>query len=295
MAIVIVVPQDAAQVTYALSTPDALARRIHPVAIPRDHSGAPMELVRAVIRAGPRDLRLFGLTGTGMSFDLLIGAGLVAEVETPGVSLGEYGPARNFGRAVQRGTIRIKDATCPAMHAQLQAAEQGAPFMPLRGIVGSDLLRYRDDWLVLDNPYGEDDPIVLLPAVSPDFALIHGALVDDEGNLWIGRRMELKTLAHASKATLATAERRYHGNLLQTDEYAPGTIPSLDLTGVALAERGTWPCGFWDGGPTDGNHLRAYARACRTPEGFRAYVAAHVFGQAPPLAPEAAPEAVEAG
>lgn len=274
---------------HPLPTADDLVARIPNgslIGIPRDHSGAPMELVRALIRAGKRDLRLFGLTSGGMAFDLLIGAGCVAEVETPGVSLGEYGPARNFGRAIKSGTIRIKDATCPAMHAQLQAAEKGVPFMPLRGIIGSDLLKYRDDWRVIDNPYGENDPIVLLPAVSPDYALIHAAMVDDDGNVWIGKRMELKTLAHAARNTLVTAERRYEGSLLESDQYAAGTIPSLYLTGTALAEEGTHPLGFWDGGRTDGDHMRRYAEACRSRDGFEAYLREHVFRTAAAVAAE---------
>lgn len=272
-----------------LPTADELAAQVPEgalVGIPRDHSGSPMELVRALIRAGKRDLRLFGLTSGGMAIDLLIGAGCVAEIETPGVSLGEYGPARNFSRAIKSGTIRIKDATCPAMHSQLQAAEKGVPFMPLRGIIGSDLLRYRDDWQVIDNPYGQNDPIVLLPAVSPDFALIHAALADDDGNVWIGRRMELKTLAHAAKNTLVTVERRYAGSLLESEEYAAGTIPSLYLTGVALAERGTYPLGFWNGGRTDAAHMRQYAQACRSEEGFQTYLREHVLGEAPAVAAE---------
>ena len=48
----------------------------------------------------------------------------------------------------------MKDATCPALHAALQAAEKGVPFMPLRGLIGSDVLKYRDDWKVIDNPFG---------------------------------------------------------------------------------------------------------------------------------------------
>ena len=34
----------------------------------------------------------------------------------------------------------MKDATCPALHAAFQAAEKGVPFMPLRGLIGSDVL-----------------------------------------------------------------------------------------------------------------------------------------------------------
>ena len=49
----------------------------------------------------------------------------------------------------------MKDATCPALHAAFQAAEKGVPFMPLRGLIGTDVLKNRPDWKVIDNPFGE--------------------------------------------------------------------------------------------------------------------------------------------
>lgn len=87
------------------------------IVLPRDHSGAPMALVRALIRRRARGLKLITLTSAGLSADLLIGAGCVEEIETPGVSLGEFGPAPRFTNAIKRGLITIKDSTCPALHA----------------------------------------------------------------------------------------------------------------------------------------------------------------------------------
>ena len=55
------------------------------------------------------------------------------------------------------------DATCPAIHAGLQASEKGIPFMPLRGILETDVLANRQDWQVADNPFGADDPLVSDP------------------------------------------------------------------------------------------------------------------------------------
>src|SRR3546814_10335569 len=105
------------------------------------------------------------------------------------------------------------DLTCPAIHAGLQAAEKGIPFMPLRGIIGSDLLEQRDDWKVIDNPFGENDPIVVLPAIKPDFALIHAGKVDRNGNVWVGVRREMMLLAHAARETFVTYEEIYDGEI----------------------------------------------------------------------------------
>src|SRR5690606_12687204 len=128
-------------------------------------------------------------------------------IETSAVSLGELGPAPRFAAAVTGGTIRLKDATCPALHAGITAAERGAPFMAMRGLIGSDILAHRPDWRVLQNPFSEaPDPVVVVPALHPEFALFHAPLADRHGNVWIGKRRELMSMAHAARRTLVTVE-----------------------------------------------------------------------------------------
>src|SRR2546428_7569922 len=157
------------------------------LAVPREASGVAMAATRALIRRGVKRLHLVTLPTSSLQADLLIGAGCIETLETSAVSLGEFGPAPRFTAAVTAGTIRMKDGTCPALHAAFQAAEKGVPFMPLRGLIGSDVLAHRPDWKVIDNPFGNDDPIVLLPAIKPDVALFHAPMADRDGNVWIGR------------------------------------------------------------------------------------------------------------
>src|SRR5579862_7786374 len=156
------------------------------LAVPRESSGAAMAATRALIRRGIRDLHLVTLPTSSLQADLLIGAGCVATLETSAVSLGEFGPAPRFTAAVLAGAIAMRDATCPALHAQLQATEKGVPFMPLRGLIGSDVLAHRPDWTVIDNPFGNADPIVLLPALKPDVVLFHAPMADRAGNIFVG-------------------------------------------------------------------------------------------------------------
>jgi glutaconate CoA-transferase subunit A len=192
------------------------------------------------------------------------------------VSLGEFGPAPRFTAAITGGTIKMKDATCPALHAGLQAAEKGVPFMPLRGLIGSDVLKYRDDWKVIDNPFGNDDPIVLLPAIKPDVALFHAPMADRVGNVWIGRQRELATMAHAAKRTVVTVEKIHDGNLLDDPVLAAGTLPGFYVESVALAECGCWPLGLPDHYGQDAEHLALYARMAATAEGFAEYLDRYV-------------------
>ena len=211
--------------------------------VPREVSGVPMSATRALIRRGVKRLHLVALPTSSLQADLLIGAGCIETLETSAVSLGEFGPAPRFSAAATSAAIKIKDATCPALHAALQASEKGVPFMPLRGLIGSDILKYRDDWKVIDSPFGSDDPIVLLPAIKPDVALLHAPMADRLGNVWIGRQRELATMAHAAAKTVVTVEKIYDGNLLDDPTLAAGTLPGFYVESIAVAERGAWPLG----------------------------------------------------
>src|SRR5262249_44135011 len=193
------------------------------------------------------------------------------------VSLGEFGPAPRFTAAVLSGTIRLKDATCPALHAAFQAAEKGVPFMPLRGLIGSDVLKHRPDWRVVDNPFGADDPIVLLPAIKPDVALFHAPLADRAGNVWIGRQRELVTMAHASARTVVTVEQLHDGDLLADATLAAGTLPGFYVEAVAVAPRGAWPLPLPDHYTSDAAHLAESARLAAPPEGFAQYLDPYLY------------------
>ena len=250
------------------------------LALPPDNSLAPCAFARALIRRGLRGLRLVGVPVSGYATDLLIGAGCVAEIETSAVTLGEAGLAPRFTAAVAAGRLVVRDATCPAIHTMLQAAEKGVPFMPLRGLLGSDVLAHRPDWQVLQNPFATTpDQIVLLPALSPEYAAFHAVMADAQGNVWVGRRRELATLAHASQRVLVTVERIVPGNLLEDERLAPGAISATYIEAVAVAERGAWPMALLDEYDADPAHLSEYARAARTEAGFTAYLDRHVLAR----------------
>ena len=249
------------------------------VVLPPDYSGCAMTVVAELMRREVRDLHLVGAPVIGFQGDQLIGAGCVARVETAAVTLGEHGLAPRFTAALKSGELEMWDATCPAIHAGLMAAEKGVPFMPMRGLIGSDLLRVRPDWKVINNPLAEDgkkDPIAIIPVVRPDVALFHAAKADAHGNVWIGIRRELMLMAHASKTTLVTVEEIVDGNLLHDPALAAGTIPSLYVSALAVAPRGAAPIGLVDCYGADNAALAAYAAAARSADGFRSWLARHL-------------------
>ncbi len=264
--------------TYS-STSD-LVSQIHAralIALPAEYSFVPMEVVRGLIATKVEGLHLLCVPIGGLATDMLIGAGCIDTLEAAAVSLGEAGPAPRFSEAVVARAITMKDATCPAIHSSLQAAEKGVPFMPLGGVIGSDLIPNRPDWQVIDDPLGKGNGrILLLPAIQPDFALFHAPLADRDGNVWVGKRRELFTMAHAAKKSLVTVERIQDECLLDDDLYAAGTLPSMYISAIAQAEHGAWPLGVSGLYDRDNAVISDYAKAAKTQSGFDEWMQEHL-------------------
>ncbi len=74
--------------------------------------GAPMALLREMVRQRRRNLRLVGVVGGTINVDFLVGAGAAESVDTCSVSLAPFartGP--NFARHVTQGRIKALDNT----------------------------------------------------------------------------------------------------------------------------------------------------------------------------------------
>ncbi|HSG75638.1 MAG TPA: CoA-transferase [Burkholderiales bacterium] len=265
----------ASNATQHFEDADALAARIadgSSIGLPPDYSPVAMAVVRALVRRNAKDLKLIGVPVLGLCADILIGAGCVREVETSAVTLGEAGLAPRFSEAAGQKSLKIIDATCPMIHTGLQATEKGVPFLPLRGVLGSDLVKRHPDWKTIDNPYAKGDPILLAKAICPDVALFHARWADEAGNVWVGRRGELATIAHASRACYVTYEELKPGDMLEDEILAPGCIGSVYISAVAPAPRGAWPLGVPGLYGIDDAHVQAYARLAKTADGFRKYL-----------------------
>jgi glutaconate CoA-transferase subunit A len=264
---------------------EALAGRIPDgasLALPPDYSGCAMAAVGALIRRRVRDLKLIGVPTLGLQADWLVGAGAAASIEAAAVTLGELGVPPRIAAALKAGTVAMTDSTCPAIHAGLQAAEKGIPFMPIRGILGSDLLEHRRDWRVIEDPLGETGaPIVIVPAIRPDVALFHARAADRHGNVWIGVRRELMVMAHAAAMTLVTVERIEDRDFLADEVTAAGTIPALYISALAVAPQGAHPVGLAGAYEPDRAALARYAGMARTGEGFRAWLEENILRLVP--------------
>lgn len=271
-----------------LTTLESLVARItdgSTLAISTNRHGVAMRATHALIDTPIRDLHLIAVPTAGMQADLLIGAGCVSTMESAGVTMDEQGQAPRFVAAVKSGAIQLKDTTCPALISALQAGEKGIPFIPMRGLIGSDLLVNRSDYCTIDNPLSSQaDPIVLLPAITPDFALFHAPMADHHGNVWIGKAREHLTMAHAAKETLVTVEEVVDFDLMQSELHAPATIPAHYVSGYSIAVKGAWPLPLPERYKADADELNRYVTLARTETGFDEYLQSLRDGEVPTAA-----------
>jgi glutaconate CoA-transferase subunit A len=161
----------------------------------------------------------------------------------------------------------------------LQAGVMNVPFVPVRGLLGTDYLRVRPDFLEVPNPYDPAEPIVLVPAIAPDVAVFHGLAGDRHGNVLVTGERDAKLIAQAARRVIATVEQIVDGDLRARPRTAE-LVPGIHVSAVVHAPRGAHPTGCRGLYGDDGDHLREYVAAARSDESFRAYLERYVLGTA---------------
>lgn len=224
----------------------------------------PMALVRELIRQGRRGLHVVG-SAHGIDVDLLVAAGVIAVCEESYVGFEQdLGLAPAFRRAAERGTIEVRESCCDTILMQLRAAEFGLPFLPVRGVRGSDIPRLHPEYREVRCPF-TNETLVAVPPLRPDVVLLHAPLADRRGNLHLEQPYVLdERFAAASRNVVATAER-----VASTEEVVAAgiTIPGHLVAAVSEVPFGAHPSSCYPAYAYDRPHLADYVRAAVVGDG----------------------------
>lgn len=236
----------------------------------------PMAFLRELIRQGRSDLHVIG-TAHGVDVDLLCGAGAVSVIEESYVGFEQdFGMAPNYRRACQSGSAKVHDTCCHTLLQQLRAAEYGVPFLPVRSVQGTDFLPLHPEYKTMTCPF-TGMPLVLVPALAPDVAIIHAQYGDRHGNLKIMPPLVADLLfIRAAKHVIATVEQ-----LISTDELRAmePNVPYFWVEAVVEVPYGAHPTSCYPFYAYDRVHLAEYYHAAQAgPETFaREYLTRYVF------------------
>lgn len=229
----------------------------------------PMALVREMIRQGRRNLHVVG-SAHSIDVDMLIGAGAISVCEESYVGFEQdLGLAPAYRRAAEAGTIQVKESCCVTILTQLRAAEMGLPFLPVRGVKGTDIPRLHPEYAEMTCPF-TGDVLVVVPPLRPDVALLHAPLGDTEGNLYMEQPYVLdEHFASASRSVVATVDR-----IVTTEELVEHgvTIPGHLVEAIVEVPFGAHPASSYPSYAYDRGHMEVYVTAARTPDTLEDYL-----------------------
>ena len=244
----------------------------------------PFAAARELIRQGTGDLTLVGPV-SDIAFDQLIGAGLVRRVAAAWVGNVMMGSAYCFRRAVEGGeprALEVVEFSNFTLAQALHAAAIGAPFLPTRTALGSDLIA-RNPWLQpIENPIG-GGPILAVKPLHPDVTIVHVQRADPHGNalMW-GSLGITPDAARASRAVIVTAEEIVAPSELRRDPNRV-VIPGLTVAAVCEARWGAHPSPVQGYYRRDHEAYSDYHTRTKAAEGYASWRSEWVEG-APDLA-----------
>lgn len=151
------------------------------------------------------------------------------------------------------------------------------PFLPVRGLLGTDYMKVRPDFVAMPNPYDPREEIAVVPAITPDVAVFHGFRGDRSGNVITWGRLDAKLIAQAARRVIATVEEVAEEDLAQ-EPHTGVLIPGIHVSAVVHVPRGCHPTGCIGHYGDDPAHIAEYLRLASSDEGMRDYLARYVLG-----------------
>jgi glutaconate CoA-transferase, subunit A len=170
-------------------------------------SRTPMGMIWALIRAGKKRLSCSrGIVSS--DGDWLFGSGACDHMVTSWFSQGIlWGVSKVMRHHVETGKARYDEWSHMAMGMRFRAGAMGIPFMPIRSMLGSDVLEQRPEAIEMNCPFTQEK-VLLVPALNPDVALIHVQRCDAYGNAQMDGLQFLDIdLAMAADRVILTTER----------------------------------------------------------------------------------------
>jgi len=219
----------------------------------------PISACREIIRQEKKNLTICTFVG-GIEVDMLIAAGCVSEVRSCFVGMEIFGMAPHYRKAVESGSIKISEESEASIALGLRASYLKVPFMPLRGIIGTDLPKVRSDVKQFEDPLGSGTTLMALPKIDLDVAILHVPYADEKGNgnilgaVWMDADM-----AKTAKKTIIICEK-----LVETEDirYLPGKaqLPMQTTDAVVKIPFGAHPTSCYSHYTFDALHIQEYIK-----------------------------------
>ena len=242
-----------------------------------------MALAHEIVRQRKRELTLVGCN-LALSTDIMVGAGLVKRTESGTGNLERFGTAMRWRKAIEGGDVEVGDYSHLAMASRFLAGSLGLPFMPSKSLLGTDILTKRSfdgrkPFETIDNPWNPGEPVVLLPACTPDVSIVHAQKADEMGNVVIeGFTTHEPEMMKASKSVIVSCEQIISSEEIRRD---PGrtTVPYIYVDAVVQQPWGAYPTSTYRYHEHDEAHITHYQAVAREGgERYQEYLQEFIYG-----------------
>jgi glutaconate CoA-transferase subunit A len=219
----------------------------------------PMAAVREIIRQQKKNLTICTFVG-GMEVDMLIAGGCVSKVKACFVGMEMFGMAPNYRKSVESGDVQISEESEATIALGLKSSYLKVPFMPLKGIIGTDFSKVREDIKEFEDPLGSGTKLMALPKIDLDVAILHVPYADEFGNANIAGAVWMDDdMAKTAKKTIIICERVVESEDIR---YLPGKaqLPMQTTTAVVKIPFGAHPTSCYDRYTFDALHIQEYLK-----------------------------------
>lgn len=242
------------------------------------YSRTPMALVLELLRQGRAGLTLSRCL-TCYEGDLLLAAGASRRIMTSWMGIGaRWGSSRVMRELVERGQAVFEEWSHLGIGLRYKAGAMGVPFLPMRSMLGSDLVD-RTEAQSMTCPY-TGELLCLVPAVNPDVALLHVHRADPYGNVQVDGYTHMDAdVALAARTVIVSAEE-----IVASERIAATAdrtlIPHFAVDAVVEVPFGAFPHECYGRYDADFDHFDRYAALVRAggADGARAYLEEYVTG-----------------
>ncbi|MFX1321383.1 MAG: CoA transferase subunit A [Promethearchaeota archaeon] len=219
----------------------------------------PLSACREIIKQNKKKLKVCTFVG-GIEIDMLIGASCVSEVKSCFVGMEIFGMAPHYRKAVESGSIKISEESEATIALGLRASYLKVPFMPLKGIIGTDMPKVRNDIKQIDDPLGSGTQVMAVPKIDLDVAIIHVPYADEFGNANITGAVWMDAdMAKTAKRTVIICEK-----LVETEDirYLSGKaqLPMQTTDAVVKIPFGAHPTSCYPFYTFDPFHIQEYLK-----------------------------------
>jgi glutaconate CoA-transferase subunit A len=229
-----------------------------------------------IIRQGKQNLVLARAT-PDLIYDQVVAAGCARKVIFSYMGNPGVGSLRFVRAQVESGTLEWEEYSHFGMISRLQAGATGLPFMPMNPTGADDLARANPNHRTVVDPYS-GEPVVVVPALKPDVAIVHVQRCDADGNAHIwGIIGEQKEAAFASQRVILTTEEVVDADVIRSDPnrtLIPGFVVDA-VCHVPYCAHPSYTQGYYD---RDNAFYLEWDEISKTREGVQAYLDEWVYG-----------------